>query len=391
MRIRIRGGNVLAGKDLAPTPDGVVEIEGTRIVAIGRAGDFPASNDGVEIIDATGCTVLPGLIDTHVHIFIETGLRKLDDGAAALWASQYIRQALRRGVTTVRDLGAQTDAVFALRRGVNEGWIEGPRILTCGRAITMTGGHGWMNISTEADGADGVRQAARRQLRAGADVIKVMASGGGGTPGELATSPQFTVAELRAAVEEAHDASKPVAAHALATRGIMNSLLAGADTIEHGVYLDDACVELMLKNGTTLCPTISVYPRVVERGLAGGASDFFIAKSKTFLEPHLDSLRKAVGAGVKIVFGTDSARVYNGLGDVSDETRLMVEAGMTPHAVIVSATRTAAEICGIGEQVGTLEAGKTADLILVKGDPTQDIGKLGAVQAVFRDGKRFQG
>jgi imidazolonepropionase-like amidohydrolase len=382
----IAGGLIVTGTSAPPIGDGVLIIEGKKIAAVGRRADFPDLGQDERVIDARGLTVMPGLIDTHIHIFHEAQLLKLQEGAAALWGANYVQSALRAGLTTIRDLGAQTPAVFGLRRAIRDGYTVGPRILACGTAICMTGGHGWANLSAEADGPDGVRKLARRQLKAGADVVKLMASGGAGTPGELPTSVQLGLEELRAGVEEAHKAGKPAAAHALATQSIVNSIEAGVDSVEHGVFLDERCIELMLKRDVALCPTISVYPRIVERGKAGGEGAFVIEKSIGLIEPHFESLKRAVAAGVKIVYGTDSATLYNPLGDGEAEMALMVKAGMSPLAVIVSATRVAAEICGIDAEVGTLEPGKLADITMVRGDATRDVSALREVEAVFRDG-----
>ncbi len=385
-RTAIKGGKIVTATAAPPIEDGVLVLEGARIAAIGRQADFPELGEPDRVIDARGATVMPGLIDTHVHIFHEAQLLKLSESAAALWGANYVQSALRAGLTTIRDLGAQTPAVFGLRRAIRDGFTVGPRVLACGAAISMTGGHGWANLSHEADGPDGVRRLARQQLKAGADVVKLMASGGAGTPGELPTSVQLGLDELRAGVEEAHKAGKPAAAHALATQSIINSIEAGVDSVEHGVFLDERCLELLIKHDIGLCPTISVYPRIVERGKAGGEGGFVIEKSIGLIEPHFDSLRRAVAAGVKIVYGTDSATLYNPLGDGEAEMALMVKAGMSPLAVIASATRIAARLCGIGDEVGTLEPGKRADVIIVRGDASRDIGALRQVVTVFRDG-----
>ncbi len=383
-RLVIEHGLLVSGRDEAPIPDGTLVVENGRIAAIGRAGDFGAQSG--ERIDARGATVLPGLIDTHIHVFHEAQMRRLDPGAAALWGARYVRSAFIGGVTTIRDLGCQTDAVWGLKRGLAAGWTQGPRMLACGRAICMSGGHGWANLSIEADGPEEVRRIARLQIKAGADVIKLMASGGAGTLTELPTQAQMSVAELRAAVEVAHDAGRPVAAHALATQGIRNAIEAGVDSIEHGVFLDDDCIERMLKRDIALCPTISVYPRIVGRGRSGGEADFVVQRSVALLEPHLASLRRAVAAGIRIVFGTDSTTLYNPLGDIGEEMALMARAGMTPHDIIRSATERAARECRVAEQTGTLESGKSADIVIADGDATADIGALLAPRLVFRDG-----
>jgi imidazolonepropionase-like amidohydrolase len=385
-RTIIAGGLVVAGTAAAPIENGIVVVENGRIAAVGPATQFGAFDGDAEHVDATGGTVTPGLIDTHIHIFHETKMRRLSDAAAALWGARYAQSALRGGVTTIRDLGCQTDAVFGLKQALASGWVSGPRLLACGRAICMTGGHGWANLSTEADGPDEVRRTARAQIKAGADVLKLMASGGAGTPGELPTQAQMSVDELRAGADEAHAAGKPVAVHALATRGILNAIAAGADSVEHGVFLDDTCVEAMLARNVALCPTISVYPRIVERGPAGGEQDFVVQRSIKLLEPHFASLRRAVSAGVRIVFGTDSTTLYNPLGDIEREIDLMARAGMDPLDIIRSATSRAAEACGIDGEVGTLEVGKAADIVLVDGDVRGDIAVMTRIRSVWRDG-----
>lgn len=385
-RMLLRGGTVYKGHGGDVIENGFVEIADGVIGRIGRVADLSSSFDG-EVIDTSGKTVVPGLIDTHMHVFHEPQMLRLSEGAAALWGANYAQSALRAGVTTMRDLGAQSGAVFGLKRALNDGYVVGPRYLVAGKAICMTGGHGWANLSAEADGEDAIRLLARQQIKLGADVIKVMASGGAGTPGELPTQAQLSMKEIRAAVEVAHDAGKPVAAHALATEGIMRAVEAGVDTIEHGVFLDDAAIELILKRNVALCPTISVYPRIVNRGPEGGESAFVIGKSKPLLAPHMESLRKAVAAGVRIVFGTDATTLYNPVGDFSDEVDLMVKAGMTPVEVIRSATATAADICGIAHEVGTLDAGRLADVLVVDGDATRDIAALSRTFLVLKDGR----
>jgi imidazolonepropionase-like amidohydrolase len=384
-RVLLKGGSVYRGFGEKVLENGFVEIVDGKIGAVGEVRDLTSSFEG-EVIDTSGKTVLPGVIDTHMHVFHEPQMLRLSEGAAALWGANYAQSALRAGVTTMRDLGAQSGAVFGLKKALNEGYVIGPRYLVSGRAICMTGGHGWANLSAEADGEDSVRLLARQQIKLGADVIKVMASGGAGTPGELPTQAQFSTQEIRAAVEVAHDSGKPVAAHALATEGIIRAIEAGVDTIEHGVFLDDWAIELMLKKNVTLCPTISVYPRIINRGPAGGEAPFVVEKSKPLLAPHFESLRKAVIAGVRIVFGTDATTLYNPVGDFSDEMELMVKAGMTPVEVIRSATSTAAEVCGVSNIVGTLETGKLADVLVVQGDATKDIAAMSDASMVFKDG-----
>jgi len=384
-RLLLKGGTVYTGSGNEVIENGFVEIVDGKIGAVGAVSGLPSAFDG-DVIDTVGKTIVPGVIDTHMHVFHEPQMLRLSEGAAAIWGANYAQSALRAGVTTMRDLGAQSAAVFGLKKALNEGYTIGPRYLVAGRAICMTGGHGWANLSAEADGEDAIRALARQQIKLGADVIKVMASGGAGTPGELPTEAQFSMQEIRAAVDVAHDFSKPVAAHALATEGIIRAVEAGVDTIEHGVFLDDRAIELMLKKNVALCPTISVYPRIINRGPAGGEAPFVMEKSKALLAPHFESLRKAVAAGVRIVFGTDATTLYNPVGDFFDEMDLMVKAGMSPVDVIRSATSTAAEVCGVSHLVGRLETGKLADVLVVDGNATRNIAALSASYMVFKDG-----
>ena len=381
----LRATRIVTGKDREVIHNGVLEIVDGRIGRVGAGADFKAP-DGAEVVDLGDWTILPGLIDSHIHVFHEPQLLRLSEGAAALWGANYVQSALRAGFTTIRDLGAQTGATHGLKRGLNEGYSVGPRYLTSGRAICVTGGHGWANLSQEADGPDEVRKLARQQLKLGADVIKLMATGGAGTRSELPTQVQLSVDEMRAAVEVAHAAGRPVAVHALATQGIINAIEAGADSVEHGVFLDDRGAELLVKRNVALCPTLSVYPRIVERGPAGGEEQFVIDRSVALRKPHLDSIRRAVAAGVRIVFGTDSTTLYNPLGDISTEVDLMLQAGMTPFDVLISATRIAADVCGVADETGTLETGKVADICIVEGDPTTDAKALTATRRVYRAG-----
>ncbi|MEO3388097.1 amidohydrolase family protein [Mesorhizobium sp. CAU 1741] len=389
-RMLLKGGTVYTGRGDDVIYSGFVEIFDGVIGRVGAVRDLTSTFDG-DVVDTTGKTVMPGIIDTHMHVFHEPQMLRLSEGAAALWGANYVQSALRAGVTTMRDLGAQSGAVFGLRKALSEGYVVGPRYLVAGKAICMTGGHGWANLSAEADGEDAIRLLARQQIKLGADVIKVMASGGAGTPGELPTQAQLSMNEIRAAVEVAHDAGKPVAAHALANEGIMRAVEAGVDTIEHGVFLDDRAIELMLKRDVALCPTISVYPRIINRGPAGGESAFVIEKSKPLVAPHIESLRAAVAAGVRIVFGTDATTLYNPVGDFSDEMDLMVKAGMSPVEVMRSATGTAAEICGVSHLVGVLETGKLADVLVVDGDATRNIAALSDTFLVLKDGRSVYG
>ncbi|HSJ58594.1 MAG TPA: amidohydrolase family protein, partial [Anaerolineae bacterium] len=306
MQTIIHGGLVIPATGQEPITRGIVAIEEGRIVAVGRGADLGELHSGVHRLDATGCTVLPGLIDGHVHVFTYPHNAGFTEAEATVWVTNYLRSALCAGVTSVRDLSSPWDAIHAVKRGVEEKWIVGPRMRVAGRAIAMTGGHGYNEGVLEADGIIGLRRAAREQLKHGADVIKLMATGGVATPGELPTSWQLEVDEMRAAVQEAHKRGRPATAHAYATGGIKNALLAGVDGIEHGVYLDDDVIERMLEQGTFLSPTMSVYHRIIEAGKVGKMPAYRVEKAKRLAEVHGATFRRAMEAGVKISMGTDA-------------------------------------------------------------------------------------
>lgn len=388
MQTIIKGGQVVTATGQPPITDGIVAVDGERIAAVGTRSSYEENPPGSKIIDATGCSVLPGLIDVHVHVFMYPWEAGYSESQATVWATNYLRTALRAGVTTIRDLASGWDAIFALKRGVVEGWITGPRLLAAGQALTMTGGHGHNGGAVEVDGPVAAMRAARRQLKKGADVIKLMATGGVGTPGgELPTSMQLNPDEMAAAVTEAHKAGKPATAHAHGTEGIKQALRAGVDCIEHGVYLDDEAIELMLRDNVTLSPTLSVYWRIIEAGAVGMVPAFRVPKAEATVKHHAESFRRAVAAGVKIALGTDAVALHHPLGDVVYELELWTRNGMKSQTAIESATREAARVCQLEHEIGTIEEGKIADLLIVEGDVLAEMGNLRNVRHVMRAGQ----
>jgi len=256
-----------------------------------------------------------------------------------------------------------------------------------GRAVCITGGHGWRMLGRQADGPDDLRRAVREQLRAGADVIKLVATGGVMTPGVDPRAAQLTLDELRAGVEEAHRARRRAAAHAMADEGIAWCLDAGIDTIEHGVFLTEALAARMATQGTALVATLIAPHAIVEGGLAAGIPEFAVKKSLTLRERHLESFRLALRAGVVIAAGTDAGTPLNPHGTIVPELALMVTAGMEPLQVIRSATSVAARVLGLEDETGCVAPGLGADLIAVEGDPSVDVKVLDAVRLVIADGR----
>jgi imidazolonepropionase-like amidohydrolase len=308
------------------------------------------------------------------------------DATTALRAAVHAKKTLESGVTTVRDMGGKNYIDLALRDAIAGGMIPGPRMLASGRPVVMTGGHGWP-MAREADGPDEVRKAVREQLKAGADVIKLMATGGVMTPGVEPGSPQLTLEELKAGVEEAGKAGRRTASHAQGTTGIKNAVLAGITSIEHGIFLTDEVIELMLERGTYLVPTLVAPYWIVKKGRAAGIPDYAVKKSEDVIEAHLASFRKALAAGVKIAFGTDAGTPFNEHGANTFELELMVENGMSPMQALEAGTRVSAELLGIADKVGTLEPGKLADVVVVAGNPLDDIKAVREVRLVIKEGR----
>ena len=386
-----RGGNVwdaeartfIAGVDCL-AQDG-------RFAAVGKDLDVPT---GAVEIGCAGRYVLPGLIDCHVHITSSGEPTEITTGRneaapiRALKAARNARLTIEAGFTTVRDLGAPEALNIHLARAIESGLIPGPRILAAGLGVTMTGGHGHGFIAREADGPDEVRKAVREQLRAGAGAIKLFASGGVLTPGVNPRSPSFTEAELTAGVEEAHKAMRTAAAHAQSTEGIKNAVRAGVDSIEHGVWLDDEAIALMIQRGTYLVATLTAPGVMADGGVEAGIEPYAVEKSNLVLADHYESFRAAASAGVRMAMGTDQGTPLSRPGENAQEIVRMVANGLSPAAGILAATAWAADLLQV--DAGRIEAGRIADAVVLREDPLHDIHALtrtGEIALVLAGGR----
>jgi imidazolonepropionase-like amidohydrolase len=388
-RTILRGATLIDGTGAPPVRDRAVILEEGRIGAVVADRD---AGDGT-VVDLGGLTLLPGLFNCHTHLALSGSAdpaRALGDETypmTVIEATLRARRSVEAGVTTIRDLGGREYAEMAVRDAVRGGLIPGPRILAAGRGVCMTGGHGWRLLGRQADGADEVRKAVREQLRAGADVIKLLATGGVMTAGVDPTSPQLTLEELRAGIDEAHKARRKAAAHAQAEDGIAFCLDAGIDTIEHGIFLTEALAGRMARQGTALVATLIAPHAIVEGGVAAGIPEFAVKKSAVVRDRHFESFRMAMRAGVRIAAGTDAGTPLNPHGSIVPELLLMAGAGMSPLEVIRSATSMAAAVTGLEQETGRIAPGLAADLLAVEGNPVESLKVLDAVRLVIAAGR----
>jgi len=401
--IAIRGPRLIDGRGAEPLDDAVVLIEGNKIVKVGQSRKVEVPPEA-EVLDATGKTVLPGLIDAHVHMMMtEFDVQRMLTTPLSFTfyeAIQNMRATLEAGVTTVRDAGG---ADLGVKLAVERGLIAGPRMVISVGALSQTGGHGddyWpvgMEIQIYypgsprliCDGPVEARRATRMAIRAGADVIKICSSGGVLSPTTEPDVAQFRMDELQAIVKEAHAAHKRVMSHAQSKAGIMNALKAGVESIEHGIYVDEECIELMLAQGTYLVPTLYAPVAVLEVAeRTGRMPEYGLRKTRQVIEVHGENVARAAAAGVKIAMGTDSG--IDGHGSNARELTQLTQVGLSPMQAIVASTKTAAECLAMGDKIGTLEPEKLADVLIVNGDPVADIKVLedkSRIEVVIKDGQ----
>ena len=403
----IRNVTLIDGRGGPPLPQAAVLVEDNRIRAVGPEATLPLPDADLTIVDGEGGTLLPGLIDTHVHLMLEglniVGMMMTPFSFNFYRAIEYMRRTVQAGVTSVRDAGG---ADLGVKRAVEEGLVLGPRMQISIAVLSTTGGHGdgWMpsgmtfNVfppypgspDGRVDGPEAVRGRVREILRAGADIIKVCSTGGVMSPTDDPTFTQFSPEELAVMVQEGqYRRGIKVMAHAQGAEGIKNAVRAGIHSIEHGIYLDDEAIELMLERGTYLVPTLLAPVAVLEQAETTGAlPEYGVRKARAAIDAHRDSIARAYKAGVKIAMGTDAGVMPHGTN--LRELGLMCGIGMSPMEAIVATTKVAAECMGWQDRLGTVEAGKLADLALVRRDPLADIHCLADqdnIAMVMMDGK----
>lgn len=389
MTTAIHGATLIDGTGADPISNAAIIIEEGRIARLGADVDIPRD---AEVIDAEGRTLMPGIIDSHVHITARPATMQenvLTPPSLRLFqAARHALDTLEAGITAVRDAGG---APLGFKLAIEQGLIPGPRLRISVGALSQTGGHGDSTMPSGArirrsmgpewpetlvDGVEEVRKATRALLRAGADFIKLCSTGGVMSPSDEPDATQFTPEEISVMVYEARAAGKTCMAHAQGARGIMNALVAGVESIEHGIWLDDAVIEELKRRNAFLVPTL-VAPLWVLRRAEKDPNSVLpqaLRKAKQVVEDHKASFRRAVAAGVRIAMGTDSG--VGPHGSNAEELERMVEGGLTPMQAIVATTKTASECIHMEGEIGTLEPGKLADLLVVEGDPLADIRVL---------------
>lgn len=403
--IVLKAARLFDGRSDALQTPGIVVVSGGRIESVGAGSPIPAGATVIELGDAT---LAPGFMDAHTHLRSERSddtrndrIRQLEETPAerALIAATYARKTVMAGFTTVRDLGGADFIDVGLRNAINKGYAEGPRMLVAVRSICTLGGHcdgtngyrfGFLNpdamMPNVASGADGMRNAVRWAVKYGADVIKVTASGGVLSLNDDVDSPQLTQEELNALVDEAHAKRKKAAAHSHGAEAAKRAIRAGIDSIEHGSFLDDEALRMMVEKGTYLVPTLMAADSIRETWRKGGRMDARTERKARLALDAMDvTVSKAIRMGVKIAFGTDSGVSQHGRN--AEEFKLMVGRGMKPVDALKAATSATAELLGVSDRLGTLQAGRVADIVAIPGNPLEAIQNTERVAFVMKDGR----
>src|SRR5947209_6472073 len=396
-RVIVRAGRLLDVKSGQMLTNQAILIEGGKIISVGPASQAKVAPNTITI-DLTNATVLPGLIDAHTHLTLDlgstgyTGLG-ISPPREALIGARNARVTLEAGFTTVRNVGARGYSDIALRDAINAGDVPGPRIVASGPPLGLTGGHCDNDLlpyeyhaqgDGVADGIENVRHKVREVIKYGADVIKICATGGVMSKGDDPNASQFTLEEMKAIVAEAHRLGRKVAAHAHGAEGVRWASDAGVDSIEHGHLMDDAAIAALKKNGTYLVPTLYLIDWHRENAAHSDVPEFSRRKMQMVSDAAQSNAKQAIAAGVRIGLGTDAAVYPHGLN--AHELGVYVRLGMTPLQAIQTATVNDADLLGWSDKVGSLEAGKWADIIAVDGDPLKDVTTLEHVKFVMKGG-----
>ena len=365
-----------------PKKDQLITIEDDKITSI---ENYHKTED--EVIEVN--TITPGFFNCHVHIMYPVGFganKEFTLMEKAFYAQKHCKEYLQSGVTFIRVVGTEENYDLQIKEAIQNDVIQGPHMYCAGKMICMTGGHGWQE-GIEADGKDACLKAVRTQLKAGVDLIKMMATGGVMTKGVEPGNAQFTVDEMKIMVEEAHKAGRKTATHAQGLQGIKNALYAGVDSIDYGCFLDDECLELMKQQNTFLVPTLCAPQCIIDKGVENGVAKYAVDKTLKVKDAHVESVKKAYDKGIQIALGTDAGTPYNYHNNTAYEMELLARLNIPNMDILKIATINSAKCVGVEKDYGSIEVGKQADLVCLEENPLDNISNVRKINRVIQSGK----
>ena len=381
-KLYIHAQTLIDGISDAPKKDQLIIIEDDKIIQI---EEYHEINE--DVIHAN--VVTPGFFNCHVHILYPVGF-KFDTQFSlmekAFYAQKHCKEYLESGVTFIRVVGTEENYDLQIKEAIENHVIEGPHMYCASKVICMTGGHGWQE-GLEADGKDACLKAVRTQLRSGVDLIKIMATGGVMTKGVEPGNAQFTVDEMKVMIEEAHKAGRKTATHAQGLQGIKNALYAGIDSIEHGCFLDDECLERMKEQNTFLVPTLCAPQCIIDKGVENGVAQYMVDKTLKVKDAHVESVKKAYEKGIPIALGTDAGTPFNYHNNTAYEMELLARLNIPNMDILKMATINSARCVGVEKDYGSIEVGKQADLVCLNENPLENISNVRKINRVIQSGK----
>ena len=381
-KLYIHAQTLIDGISDAPKKDQLIIIEDDKIIQI---EEYHEINE--DVIHAN--VVTPGFFNCHVHILYPVGF-KFDTQFSlmekAFYAQKHCKEYLESGVTFIRVVGTEENYDLQIKEAIENHVIEGPHMYCASKVICMTGGHGWQE-GIEADGKDACLKAVRSQLRSGVDLIKIMATGGVMTKGVEPGNAQFTVDEMKVMIEEAHKAGRKTATHAQGLQGIKNALYAGIDSIEHGCFLDDECLERMKEQNTFLVPTLCAPQCIIDKGVENGVAQYMVDKTLKVKDAHVESVKKAYEKGIPIALGTDAGTPFNYHNNTAYEMELLARLNIPNMDILKMATINSARCVGVEKDYGSIEVGKQADLVCLNENPLENISNVRKINRVIQSGK----
>lgn len=381
-KLYIHAQTLIDGISDAPKQDQLITIEDDKIIQI---EEYYEVNKNV----IHEKVVTPGFFNCHVHIMYPVGFdanKEFTLMEKAFYAQKHCKEYLESGVTFIRVVGTEENYDLQIKEAIENHVIEGPHMYCAGKVICMTGGHGWQE-GIEADGKDACLKAVRTQLRSGVDLIKIMATGGVMTEGVEPGNAQFTVDEMKVMIEEAHKAGRKTATHAQGLQGIKNALYAGIDSIEHGCFLDDECLERMKEQNTFLVPTLCAPQCIIDKGVENGVAKYAVDKTLKVKDAHVESVKKAYEKGIQIALGTDAGTPFNYHSNKAYEMELLARLDISNMDILKMATINSARCVGVEKDYGSIEVGKQADLVCLNENPLENISNVRKINRVIQSGK----